>query len=85
MNVERKALICFCLGYIQGKLNCKTSDAKIILDQKLIEMNQPAMTEDEVEYILELNDEMGFALMQLGVNRKTVRDGVIKRKGIKNV
>ena len=80
MAIERKALILFCLGFIQGSLKVKASEAKIILDQKLIEMNQPAMKKEETEYIEDLNDELGYTLMQLGVNRKTVRDMGMKKK-----
>ena len=80
MEVERKAMICYCLGYIQGSLNNKASDAKLILDQKLIQMNQPVMTKEEIEYIKDLNDELGFTLMQFGVNRKSVRDIGMKKK-----
>lgn len=80
MEVERKALICFCLGYIQGALDIKASDAKILLDQKLIEMNQPVMTKDEIQYIKDLNDEMGFTLMQMGINRKDIRKTGMHKK-----
>lgn len=80
MEVERRALICFCLGFIQGATKMNTADAKIFLDQKLIEMNQPMMTKDEMEYMRDLNDEMGFTLMQMGINRKDIRDMGMHKK-----
>ena len=73
MKVERKALICYCLGVIQGRLKVCTPEAKLILDQKLIQMNQPPITKEEAEYIQDLSDEIGFTLMQMGVNRKEAR------------
>ena len=79
MDVERKAIICFSLGFIQGALNVGAIEARIILDQKLIEMNQPIMAKSEHEYIQDLSDEIAFSLMQIGVNRKDVR-GIKKKK-----
>jgi len=73
MDIERRALICFSLGYIQGKLDVRANDARTILDQKLIEMNQPPMTREETQYIIDLTDEISFTLMQMGVNRKESR------------
>jgi len=73
MEVERKALICYSLGVIQGRLKVRAPEAKLILDQKLIQMNQPPMTKEEAEYIKDLSDEIGFTLMQMGVNRKEAR------------
>jgi len=80
MDVERKALICFSLGFIQGSFRIKASEAKIILDQKLIEMNQPVMTEEETVYIRDLSDEISFTLMQMGVNRKEIRTLGMRKK-----
>lgn len=79
MDIERKALICFSLGFIQGALNVGAIEARVILDQKLIEMNQPIMAKEEAEFIQDISDEIAFSLMQVGVNRKDVR-GIRKKK-----
>lgn len=79
MEVERKALICFSLGFIQGSLKVSLREARIILDQKLIEMNQSVIAKNEVEYIQDLSDEIAFTLMQLGINRKEARKVINKK------
>lgn len=80
MEFERKALICFSLGIIQGRLGVNAKEARLILDQKLIEMNQPPMTKEELQYILDLTDEISITLMQMGVNRKESRNLAFSKK-----
>jgi len=82
MNVERKTLLIYMLGFIQGKLGCSGADARVILDQKLVEMNQPIATKEELTYLIDLRDEIDFAMMQMGVNRKEVRKLSIHKKRI---
>ncbi len=73
MNIERRTLLSYMLGFIQGKTACSGKDARIILDQKLIEMNQPIVTKQEIEYLVDLRDEIDISLMQMGVNRREAR------------
>jgi hypothetical protein len=82
MNVERKTLLIYMLGFIQGKLNCSGTDARVILDQKLTHMNQPIATKEELSYLIDLRDEIDFAMMQMGINRRQARKLGINKKRI---
>ena len=61
------------LGFIQGKTDMNREDARIKLDQLLLHMNQSIVTPDELEYLEDLSEEMVFATMQMGINRKEAR------------
>ena len=71
----------FLSWVIQGKLGVSAKEARLILDQKLIEMNQPPMTKEELQYVLDLSDEISVTLMQMGVNRKKSRKLAFSKKG----
>lgn len=80
MSVERKALICYLLGYTQAsKKNIARADAVILLDQVLISMNQPPITQEERDYFKDLDAEIDFAVLTLGIGRKEVRHIVLKK------
>lgn len=72
---ERSEILCYMLGWIEcDKSPIKRSDALIILDQILTQMNQPVVSEPEKDILRQLRDEISIFLMQAGVSREQTRE-----------
>ena len=72
--MEREAMICYMLGFIEAKKTpILRKDALILLDQTLNRMCQPVITEKEKELIQELGDQQSFSLLAAGLNRDQVK------------
>lgn len=82
MNIERKNLIIYMVGFIDGhKQGISRSDKLILLDQSLISLNQTPITKEEkIEFLNELSDEIDATLMIAGFNRKDIREIALHRK-----
>lgn len=70
---ERKAIICYMFGWIQstGK---KRPDALIILDNILFKMNQPRVQPEELEYLNDLDAEIDWFLLSMGISSKRAKE-----------
>lgn len=79
--IERQSLLCYMLGWIESaKRPIKRNDSLILLDQILLKMCQPTVKQTELDYFQDLDDEMGFGLIQMGIGRERAKE--IARKGI---
>lgn len=76
MDIERKVLVSYMLGFIDAKKQgTNYSDRLILLDQTLIDMNQaPLSHEEKINFLEELVTEIETTFMLAGFNRKNIRD-----------
>jgi len=73
-DINRVYLIFWMLGFIQGYLkDQKSNDALIILDEKLITMGQPPISEEEKSMFKDFNGEIEYACLAAGINREQCR------------
>ena len=73
---ERKAMICYLYGYVSGHKKELTTfkDRLILVDQVMVNMNQPPITKEDKEWLNEeLFAEVDWSYYALKINRKTSR------------
>lgn len=65
MDIERRGLICFMLGYISKHYNCDFGKALDVLNDILPSLNQMPLQQSENEYLKDLGSEIDFFILSL--------------------